>query len=90
MKSIRQSVEAQFNAVEISDAIKLLPIMDAVCASLDKNKELEFRINDQMFVTVSIEHLKEIYSILRNLSFCNSLGKDLKITSQQNNNYGEK
>ena len=31
MKSIRQSVEAQFNAVEISDVIKLLPIMDAVC-----------------------------------------------------------
>ena len=78
MKSIRQSVEAQFNAVEISDVIKLLPIMDAVCTSLDKNKELEFRINDQMFVTVSIEHLKEIYTILRNLGFCNSLGKDLK------------
>ena len=52
--------------------------MDAVCASLDKNKELEFRINDQMFVTVSIENLKEIYTILRNLGFCNSLGKDSK------------
>ena len=78
MKSIRQSVEAQFNAVEISDVIKLLPIMDAVCASLDKSKELEFRINDQLFVTVSIEHLKEVYSILRNLGFCNSLGKDSK------------
>ena len=78
MKSIRQSVEAQFNAVEINDVIKLLPIMDAVCASLDKNKELEFRINNQMFVTVSIEHLKEIYTILRNLGFCNSLGKDSK------------
>ena len=78
MKSIRQSVEAQFNAVEISDVIKLLPIMDTICASLDKNKELEFRINDQMFVTVSIEHLKEIYTILRNLGFCNSLGKDSK------------
>ena len=78
MKSIRQSVEAQFNAVEISDVIKLLPIMDAVYASLDKNKELEFRINDQTFVIVPIEHLKEIYSILRNLGFCNSLGKDLK------------
>ena len=78
MKSIRQSVEAQFNAVEISDVIKLLPIMDAVCASLDKNKELEFRINDQAFMIVPIEHLKEIYAILRNLGFCNSLGKDLK------------
>ena len=78
MKSVRQAVEAQFNAVEINDAIKLLPIMDAVCASLDKNKELEFRINDQMFMTVSIEHLKEIYAILRNLGFCNSLGKDSK------------
>ena len=78
MKSIRQSVEAQFNAIEISDVIKLLPIMDAIYASLDKNKELEFRINDQMFVTVSIEHLKEIYTILRNLGFCNSLGKDSK------------
>ena len=78
MKSIRQSVEAQFNAIEISDVIKLLPIMDAVYASLDKNKELEFRINDQMFVTVSIEHLKEIYTTLRNLGFCNSLGKDSK------------
>lgn len=78
MKSIRQSVEAQFNAVEISDAIKLLPIMDAVCASLDKNKELEFRINDQIFMTIPIEYLKEIYIILRNLGFCNSLGKDSK------------
>ena len=78
MKSIRQSVEAQFNAVEISDAIKLLPIMDAVCASLDKNKELEFRINDETFIIFSIEHLKEIYTTLRNLGFCNSLGKDLK------------
>ena len=78
MKSIRQSVEAQFNAVEISDAIKLLPIMDAVCTSLDKNKGLEFRINDETFMIASIEHLKEIYTILRNLGFCNSLGKDLK------------
>ena len=78
MKSIRQSVEAQFNAVEISDAIKLLPIMDAICASLDKNKGLEFRINDETFIIFSIEHLKEIYTILRNLGFCNSLGKDLK------------
>ena len=78
MKSIRQSVEAQFNVVEINDVIKLLPIMDAVCASLDKNKELKFRSNEQRFVTGSIEHLKEIYTILRNLGFCNSLGKDLK------------
>ena len=78
MKSIRQSVEAQFNAVEISDVIKLLPIMDAVCASLDKNKELEFRINDETFIIFSIEHLKEIYTTLRNLGFCNSLGKDSK------------
>ena len=78
MKSIRQSVEAQFNAVEISDVIKLLPIMDAVCASLDKNKELEFRINDETFMIFSIEHLKEIYTTLRNLGFCNSLGKDSK------------
>ena len=78
MKSIRQSVEAQFNTVEISDVIKLLPIMDAVCASLDKNKELEFRINDQTFMIASIEHLKEIYTTLRNLGFCNSLGKDSK------------
>ena len=78
MISIRQSVEIQFNAIEISDVIKLLPIMDAVCASLDKNKELELRINDQMFVTVSIEHLKEIYTTLRNLGFCNSLGKNSK------------
>ena len=78
MKSIRQSVEAQFNAVEINDVIKLLPIMDAVCASLDKNKELEFRINGETFIIFSIEHLKEIYTTLRNLGFCNSLGKDLK------------
>ena len=78
MKSIRQSVEAQFNVVEINDVIKLLPIMDAVCASLDKNKELEFRINDQAFMIVPIEHLKEIYTVLRNLGFCNSLGKDSK------------
>ena len=52
--------------------------MDAVCASLDKNKELEFRINDKTFMIFPIEHLKEIYTILRNLGFCNSLGKDLK------------
>ena len=78
MKSIRQSVEAQFNAIEISDVIKLLPIMDAVCASLDKNKELEFRINDETLMIFPIEHLKEIYTILRNLGFCNSLGKDSK------------
>ena len=78
MKSIRQSVETQFNAVEINDIIKLLPIMDAICASLDKNKGLEFRINDQTFMITPIEHLKEIYSILRNLGFCNSLGKDSK------------
>ena len=78
MKSIRQSVEAQFNAVEISDAIKLLPIMAAVCTSLDKNKELEFRINDETFMIFPIEHLKEIYTTLRNLGFCNSLGKDSK------------
>ena len=78
MKSIRQSVETQFNAIEINDVIKLLPIMDAVCASLDKNKELEFRINDETFIIFSIEHLKEIYTTLRNLGFCNSLGKDSK------------
>ena len=78
MKSIRQSVETQFNVIEISDVIKLLPIMDAVCASLDKNKELEFRINDETFMIFSIEHLKEIYTTLRNLGFCNSLGKDSK------------
>ena len=40
MKSIKQSVEAQYNAVEISDVIKLQPTMDAVCASLDNNKNI--------------------------------------------------
>ncbi len=78
MKSIRQSVETQFSAIEINDVIKLLPIMDAVCTSLDKNKELEFRINDETFMIFPIEHLKEVYTILRNLGFCNSLGKDSK------------
>lgn len=30
MKSIRQQVEVSFNAVEIGDVVKLLPIMDAI------------------------------------------------------------
>ena len=64
MKSIRQSVEAQFNAIEINDVIKLLPIMDAVCASLDKNKKLEFRINDETFMIFPKNILKRYILLL--------------------------
>lgn len=82
MKSIKQSVEVQFRAVEIGDVVKLLPIMDAISLSLDKEKELELTIGDESWVTFSIEYLKEAYATLKNLGFCNSKVEDPKIISQ--------
>lgn len=82
MKNIKQSVEVQFNAVEISDVIKLLPIMDAISRSLDEQRELEVRIGDDEFMVISIESLKTMYMTLRDLGFCNSLSRDPKIIPQ--------
>lgn len=48
MKTIKQQVEVSFHAVEIGDAVKLLPIMDAMSAALDilySRKTIEVRMS---------------------------------------------
>lgn len=76
MKSIRRQVEVSFNAVEIGDVVKLLPIMDAISSALDKQKELQLQVGNSPYVEFSAESLVSVYNILKKLGFCNSLDKD--------------
>ena len=55
MKSIRQQVEVSFHAVEVSDVVKLLSIMDATSFALDEGKELQLKVGDNAFARFSEE-----------------------------------
>lgn len=82
MKSIRQQVEVPFNAVEIGDVVKLLPIMDAISSALDKQEVLQLRVGNNSYVEFSAESLISVYNTLKKLGFCNSLAKDPEIISR--------
>lgn len=82
MKSIRQQVEVSFNAVEIGDVVKLLPIMDAISSALDKQKALQIQVGNDPYVEFSAESLVGVYNTLKKLGFCNSLDKDPEIIAR--------
>ena len=82
MKSIRQQVEVSFNAVEIGDVVKLLPIMDAISSALDKQEALQIQVGNDPYVEVSTESLVGVYNTLKKLGFCNSLDKDPEIIAR--------
>lgn len=82
MKSIRQQVEVSFNAVEIGDVVKLLPIMDAISSALDEQEALQLRVGNNPHVEFSAESLVSVYNTLRKLGFCNSLAKDPEIIAR--------
>lgn len=71
MKSIRQQVEVSFNAVEIGDVVKLLPIMDAISSALDKQEALQLQVGNNPYVELSAESLVSVYNTLKKLGFCN-------------------
>lgn len=82
MKNIKQQVEVSFNAVEISDVVKLLPIMDAISSALDKQKALQLQVGNNPYAEFSAESLVSVYNTLRKLGFCNSLAKDPEIIAR--------
>lgn len=82
MKSIRQQVEVPFNAVEIGDVVKLLPIMDAISFALDKQEALQLQVGNNPYVEFSAESLVSVYNTLKKLGFCNSLDKDPEIIAR--------
>lgn len=82
MKSIRQQVEVSFHAVEVSDVVKLLSIMDAISFALDEGKELQLKVGDNAFARFSEEGLVSVYNTLKKLGFCNSLDKDPEIIAR--------
>ena len=86
MKTIRQQVDIAFNAIEISDAVKLLPIMDAMSAALDRQEAFQIQVGNSPYVEFSAESLVSVYSTLKKFGFCNSLDKDPEIISRLGEN----
>lgn len=79
MKTIRQQVDVAFNAVEITDVVKLLPIMDAISAALNRQEALQIKVGNTPYVEFSAESLVSVYNTLKKLGFCNSLAEDPEI-----------
>ena len=77
MKSIEQTAEVSFTCIEISDAIIVIPIMDALATSLETQENV--RIGG---IEISAEIALNIYRTLRNVGFCNSMGKDPEIVTR--------
>lgn len=67
MKKIKNTVEVQYSAIELQDAIIMLPIMDALLTSVEKNESLE--MGDYC---LSPEHSKAALHILGQLGFCSA------------------
>lgn len=82
MKAIKQQVDVEFKAVEIADVVKLITIMDAMSAALDKQERITIKVGDTPYVTIPPENLVAMYDVLRKLGFCNSLAKDPEIISR--------
>lgn len=82
MKSIKQQVEVSFNAVEIADVVKLITIMDAMSAALDKQERITIKVGDTPYVTIPPENLIAMYDVLRKLGFYNSVAKDPEIIAR--------
>lgn len=86
MKTIKQQVEVSFHAVEIGDAVKLLPIMDAMSAALDRQEAFQIQVGNSPCVEFSAESLVSVYNTFKKLGFCNSLDKDPEIISRLGEN----
>lgn len=64
MKKIRQQVETNFIGIELSDAIVIAPLMDALRTSIGDEREI--RIND---CNISYNHACKMYVTLANMGF---------------------
>ena len=78
MKTTRQNVEVAFNAIEIEDAINMLPIMDML-KTCEENENFQIAMfidsmeDDEIVhnvgITISREKAKKMLRILQNLGF---------------------
>lgn len=77
MKSIKQTVETSFTCIEISDAIVIVPIMDALTVAIEEQETIKIGNCE-----VPAEFALRMYKTLRNVGFCNSMGKDPEVATR--------
>lgn len=77
MKSIKQTVETSFTCIEIQDAIAVVPVMDALTMALEAQESVQIG-----GIEISAEAALNIYKTLRNVGFCNSIGRDPEIVTR--------
>lgn len=87
MKTIKQSVEISFTAIELKDAIKAVGLMNSLKDQLDKwseynkynslsdeekkNTEKLWKPND-IRLNLTEEQVKALFELLSNIGFCTS------------------
>lgn len=86
MRTIKQNVEVDFNAITIQDAIILVPLMDKLIDSInyskaennyDYNSKSKKHPSRKIHRDFSLEEMESIYRVLSSLGFCSSGKIDL-------------
>lgn len=95
MRTTRQNVEVTFNAIEIEDAITMVPIMD-VLKTCEANENFQIAMfiesmeDDETVhnagITIPRERAKKMLKILQNLGFVgNNILQPLKSEKEETN-----
>lgn len=89
MKTTKQSVEVAFNAIEIEDAVTMVPVMDML-KTCEENENFQIAMfidsteDDEIVhnvgITIPRERAKKMFRILRNLGF---VGNNILQPSQE-------
>lgn len=86
MRTIKQNVEVDFNAITIQEAIILVPLMDKLIDSInyskaennyDSNRKDKKHPSRKIYRDLSLEDMESIYKVLSSLGFCGSGKIDL-------------
>lgn len=86
MRTIKQTVEIDFNAITIQEAVILVPLMDRLIDSInyykaednyDNNRQFKKSPSRKVHRDLSLEEIESVYKVLSSLGFCGSGKIDL-------------
>lgn len=91
MKTVKQQAEILFKALDFSDKVVMLPLMNMFAAAIRANMKVDIMITEDMpneYITP--EQTKKIFKVLSDLGCRTSLGESYEDIVKSNNSQNEK
>lgn len=86
MKTIKQQAEVSFQALDFTDKVVMLPLMNMFAASIRANMKVDVMITENMpNEYITSEQTKKIFKVLSDLGCRTSLGENYEDIVKSNN-----